>query len=424
MRKLVFLFSLLISLSSLGQTAKIKQLEAQRKQALHDITNTDKLLRDTKKTTASLLDRIKLISNQISTRQKVVSLLNQEIDGILVEQQRIETDIVRLEGELKQQQNSYAKAIDGMLRNRQSENKLLFILSGRSLAESYRRMRYLRDYSEWRSKQASEIKEKGIELKEQKEILAKTKAGKMALLGLREKEQNNLKKEEENYQGEVGEAQKKQKDLQKLLTQKRNQAAALDQQIAKLIAEEVARQEREAKRLAEEKARREALKGKGNKNSQGGNTSPKSQIAPKISEADLALSSNFASNKGRLPYPISGNYTISNRFGTHQRSQYVTTSSSGIDIQSQPGSDAKAVFNGEVTRVMAFPGFNTCIIIRHGGYYTFYGNIQNVYVKQGDKVTTGQTLGKVFTDPETNIAQIHFQLWNGTTKQNPEPWLR
>lgn len=427
MRILIFLCIMLISTFSFAQSSKIKELEQQRKNALQEISNTDKLLRETKKSTSTLLGRIQLISNQIFSRQKVLSLLEQEITGIEGEQKQIETEIIILEAELKGKQKNYAKAIDGMLTNRQSENKILFVLAGKSLTESYRRLRYLRDYSDWRRDQAREITEQSTKLKERKTALLKTKTEKTVLLGQRTNEQVNLKAEESNYQQEVGEAQKKQKDLQKILTQKRQQAEALDRQIAKLIAEEVARQEREAKRIAAEKARAEAAAAaKDNKEVKTKPSSTKKTVtapAP-VSQENITLSNNFASNRGKLPYPITGNYTITTRFGSHQHSRFVTTSSSGIDIRSQSGAEAKSVFNGEVTYVAAIPGYNTCIIIRHGNYYTFYGNIQSIYVRQGDKVKTGQSLGKVYTDPDTGFSQIHFQLWQGTNKLNPEPWLR
>jgi septal ring factor EnvC (AmiA/AmiB activator) len=412
MRIFVFLSVLIISLSSFAQTAKIKELEKQRVEALRDISNTDQLLRETKKTTSTLLDRINLIANQIFSRQKVLGLLEQEVNGISAEQQQIEKDIIALETELEGKKSSYAKAIDAMQRSRQNENKLLFVLSGKSLTESYRRIRYLREYSEWRKDQADEIKEHSAKLKERKDALAKMKYEKMTLIGLREREQNNLKVEETNYQKEVNEAQNKQKDLQKTLTQKRQQADALNRQIAKLIAEEVARQEREAKRKAA---------GKNSSASSGGTA----KAAASLSAENIILSNNFAANKGKLPYPISGNYTITTHYGTHQHSKWnVTTSSNGIDIRSQAGADAKAVFDGEVTYVAAIPGYNTCIIVRHGNYYSFYGNIQSIYIKQGNTVKTGQALGKVYTDIDTGYSQMHFQLWQGTSKMNPEPWLR
>ena len=412
MRIAVFVIGLLICLSSSAQNQKIKELEAQRKKTLRDIENTNNLIRNTNKTTETLLDRIKLLSNQISSREKVVSLLNQEINGINAEEKRIGKEIDHLAGQLKVQLVGYDKAVDAMLRNRKSENKLLFVLSGRSLSESYRRWQYLQDYSEWRSEQAKQIKETNAKLTERKEQLAKTKQTKLVLLESRKSEQENLKSEEQNFQSEMGEAQKKQKDLQKILAQKEKQSADLNNRIEKLIAEEVARQEREAERLSK------------NKQQASGNKSDAPAASTKATLANITLSNNFASNKGKLPYPVSGNYVISGRYGNQQKNKWVTMSNKGIDIQSQPGSEAKSVFDGVVTQIVAFQGYNYCIFVRHGSYYTFYGNIQDVYVKNGDKVKTGQSLGKLFVHPDTNIAQLHFQLWKGTENQNPESWLR
>lgn len=419
MRIFFLLFGLLIGTLSFAQTNReIKKLEEQRKQAMLEISNTNKLLNDTKKNTSSLLSRISLISDQIITRQKIVELLEAEIRSITTEQEKTEKEIIALEGELKEKQKNYAKAVDAILKNRNSENKLLFILSGQSLSESYRRLRYLKEYSTWRSSQADEITEKSNDLKVKKEQLIKARASKLSLLKQKEIEQENLKKEETNYQQEVKEAQQKQKQLQQTLAQKRKQADALNKRIEKLIAEEVARQEREAKRKAKERAAANSKT-----NSSKGRT--ESTATPTMTETDVKLSSNFASNKGKLPFPVTGTYSITNRFGSHQHSQWrVTTSSNGIDIRARAGAEAKAVFNGEVSKVIAFPGYNNCLIIRHGNYYTFYGNIQTLYVKQGDTVATGQAIGKVYTDPETNISELHFQLWQGTSKLNPEPWLR
>lgn len=419
MRKTVLFITLLISLNISAQKSKIKDLERERKQTLLEISNTNKLLRDTKRTTSNLLDRIKLISNQIAARQKVVRLLGEEIDNIDKEQVQIESDIDKLEAELKDKQKSYAKAVDGVLRNRRTENKLLYILSGKSLTESLRRARYLRDYSEWRSQQAEDIKNKSKELLDKKQILVESKKEKQQLLSQRAIEQESLRNEEANYKLEIAEAKTKQKELQKELTQKKQRAAALDQQIAKLIAEEVSKQTKKAKK----KPKRS--------NNTTANTKPTTNESNETetnsvsSTEDIKLSGNFVSNKGKFPYPITGRSRITSRFGKHHHSQWdVTTSSNGIDLQSQAGAEARSVFNGEVSRVVAFPGYNNCVIVRHGDYYTFYGNIKNMYVKQGDKVKTGQALGKVYTDPDTNLSELHFQLWKGINKLNPEPWLK
>ncbi|MCD8193944.1 MAG: M23 family metallopeptidase, partial [Tannerellaceae bacterium] len=131
-------------------------------------------------------------------------------------------------------------------------------------------------------------------------------------------------------------------------------------------------------------------------------------------------------NRGKLPFPVAGRYTIVSRFGEQQNLElkYVMTNNNGIDIQTTPGTDARAVFNGEVTRVFVVPGYNNSVIVRHGNYLTVYSNLSQVYVKAGDKVSTRQPIGKIFTDTEDGNATIlHFQLWKEKVKQNPLPWL-
>lgn len=477
--RLLFIPALLMCISSVAQTSKIRQLEIQRKKALIEIENTNKLLIDTKKITQNLSTRIKLISNQIDSRKQVVSLLEQEAQALAVQQDITQKEIAKLEVELKGKQANYAKAIQGMIYRKQSENKLLYILSGKSLAESLRRMRFLKEYSEWRSKEADEIKVKAQLLHQKRADLEQQRKSKIVLMNQKGAEQLTLKKEEDAHKQEISEAQQKQKELQGIISDKRKQANLLNAQIEKLIAEEVARQEQEARRKAEERAQRLAAERKARElaaakeqaereakeNAEKVNTTPSktknkpnankpkvnkpteaktdNETRPRISQPveektarnsepvlkelpseNVALSNSFAANKGRLPVPVSGRYSIVSGFGEHQQSQYVTTNSNGIDIQTQSGADARAAFNGEVSKIVAFPGYNNCIIIRHGNYYTFYGNIQNVFVHVGENVRTGENIGKIFTDPDTGVTKMHFQLWNGTSKQNPTTWLR
>ena len=433
MRKILISFVLLFNvILSFSQTDKIKDLETKRKLALREIESTTLLLNNTKKNTTSLLNRINLLSEQINSRQKIISIINQEVQVISAEQVKTEKEIVGLQADLKVELDAYAKAVQGIVRQKQNKNKLLYVLSGKTLAESLRRMKYLKDYSEWRNQQAINISEKQSVLVGKKRMLEKSKADKLALLNTRKKEEENLEQEERVHQQEVAEANQKQKELQTLLQNKQKQANSLNAQIEKLIAEEVARQEREAKRLAAEQERKRKAAEERKKANQAKATKSESLVVKQnntensgyVTTENFKLSSNFASNKGRLPMPVTGRYTITSRFGIHQHDKWkVTTNNNGIDIQAQAGAQARAVFSGEVSRIVAFPGFNNCIIIRHGGYYTFYGNIQNVNVKQGQKVTAGQSIGSIYTDSDAGNSQLHFQLWQGTTKLNPEPWL-
>lgn len=420
---LLFLFSLSVVAQN---SARVKQLERQRKEALAEIAETDKLLKETSRTAKNSLNRLNLLSNQLLNRKKVLSLLNQEMEAIDKQIEDTRREIRSLEKELEEKREKYKKSVQTIHQRRTSQDKLLFILSAENFAQSMRRMRYLREYGNWQKKQALEIldKQKEIELK-QKE-LEKTREEKQALVQVREQERNKLQQEESTQKVEVQQLNKKEKELRAQLAKKKQQAAALNKQIEKLIAEEIARAE-EAARKAERERKAAAARGEKpdpEKDTEKRVAATKGGYA--MTQAEQKLSSNFANNRGRLPAPVNRKYTIVSYFGEqqHQELKYVRTNNNGIDLQVAPGTDAQAVFNGVVTRVFVVPGYNNSVIVRHGNYLTVYSNLSQVYVKQGDKVSTRQALGKVFTDTEDgNSTILHFQLWKERTKLNPAPWI-
>ena len=450
----IWLFSTFV-LTLFSQTQQINNLQKQQKILLEEIKNTNKLYLDVKKQTTTILQRINLINKQIASRKEMMTLQNQEIVALEKEQSRLESEIKRLNEELKQKQDSYAKAVRVMQASRRGQNELFFILSGKSLGESLRRMQYLRDYSKWRKSQAEEIKQRNVQLTAKKDELAKAQVDKQNALNALKAEEAKLQEEENVRQSEMAEARGKQQELQKTLQDKQQQARKLDAQIEKLIAEEVARVEREAearrlaaeaerkrkteeaaararreaeaKRKTEELARKESDKKEAV--SKPAEPTPK-QPEPRIESATAAdetfnLSKNFVSNRGNLPMPVTGTASIVGNFGQRRHSEWnVTTNSNGIDIQAQQGANIRSVFDGEVSKVFSVPGYNTCVIVRHGDYYTFYGNIYDLFVKSGDKIKAGQSLGRIYTDPDTGVATMHFQLWQKTTKLNPAPWLK
>ncbi|WP_436419615.1 murein hydrolase activator EnvC family protein, partial [Petrimonas sp.] len=305
-----------------------------------------------KKQTTTILQRINLINKQIAARKEMMTLKDQEITALEREQSHLESEIKRLNEELKQKQDSYAKAVRVMQASRSRQNELFFVLSGRSLGESLRRMQYLRDYSKWRKNQAEEIKQQNVELTAKKDELAKTQTDKQNALNALKAEQVKLQEEENARQSEMAEARGKQQELQKTLQNKQLQARKLDAQIEKLIAEEVARQEREAearrlvaeaerKRKAEEvaaRARRETeakrkIEEPARKESDNTETAPVKiaepavkQPEPKIESATTAdetfnLSKNFVSNRGNLPMPVTGTASIVGSFGQRKHSE-------------------------------------------------------------------------------------------------------
>lgn len=421
----------LATLTTFGQkSAQVRQLEEQRKKALDEIEMTNQLLKETTLTAQNSLNRLNLLSQQILSRKKVISLLNQEVSEIDNQIASARREINKLEKELGEKRTNYGKSAQSLYKRRNSQDKLLFILSADNFAQSMRRMRYLREYSDWQKHQATEIIDKQTEINLKQQELEKTRAEKNVLLGTREQESKKLQTEESGQKAEVQELNKKQKQLKEELRKKQQQANALNRQIEKQIAEEIARAEAEAKAARERERRaREKAKAEGKEPVQ--EPVQEERVAETkggyaMTKAEKKLSDDFASNRGRLPFPVSGRYTIVGTFGEQQHSElkYVRTNNSGIDIQTTPGGDARAIFNGEVTRVFVVPGYNNSVIVRHGNYLTVYSNLSQVYVKAGDKISTRQAIGKIFTDTEAGNATIlHFQLWKEKTKLNPTPWL-
>ena len=412
----VWIVLLALSLSTVvyGQkSAAVRQLEQQRKEALADIEETNKLLQETAQTAKTSLNRLNLLSKQILSRKKVISLLNQELDEIEKDILNIQGQLRTLKRELGDKQTNYGKSMRGLYKRHSSQDKLLFILSAESFSQSMRRMRYLREYADWQKRQANDIVEKQAEISRKQAEMEKTRAEKRALLGTRQEESKKLESEEASQKEEVQLLNKRQKDLKADLQKKRRQAEALNRQIEKQIAEEIARAEAEAKAAREQAAAK-------------GKPVPESKNEPireervadtkggyAMAKAEKQLSDNFANNRGRLPYPVAGRHTIVATFGEqqHQELKYVRTSNSGIDIQTSPGADARAVFNGEVTRVFVVPGYNNSVIVRHGNYLTVYSNLSQVYVKAGDRVSTRQAIGRIYSDPEDgNSTILHYQL--------------
>ena len=420
MKKVVYfvLFCIFFGLAVAQNSAKVKELEKRRKAALEEIETTSALLKDTQKNAKSQLNRINLLIKQIENRNKIIAILNDEIVEINKNITSLTIEISQLQREYEDKKQQYAKAVQGMYNRRSSQDKLLFVLSAQSFSQSLRRLRYLKEYSNWQKLQAEEIKEKQRELEKRKDLLENTKKEKATLLSQRETESSNLKKEEQQKQAELKGIKKQEKTLKAQLAKKRRQANELNRQIEKQIALEIERAEREAR----EKRRRN---GKDQPSEDERQSATSGGYAMTVQERKL--SSDFEKNKGILPFPVTGRSTIVGHFGEQQHREltYVRTNNNGIDIQTSPGADAKSVFNGEVTKVFVVPGYNSSVIVRHGNYLTVYANLKEVYVKAGEKVKTGEAIGKIFTDEEdSNRTVLHFQLWKERTKLNPEPWIR
>lgn len=407
--KLFILLSGLVFPLFAQEQEKISDLERERQNILTEIEETTQLLDVNRSTISNALIRLNLLNSSIESREKMISFLNREIisiDNGIIDR---EIQIKVLEMRLQEKKDNYAAAVRKMYiyRNRLNNN-LLFILSAENFTQSLHRIMYLKEYFKWQKRQAAEIIEKQVKVNEEKLILLNSKEIKQTLLEGRKIEEERLNEERLSKSEEIRLLEKNKKKLLSELEKKKKQAEALEKRIEKIISEETSLSVSPSK--SEHKEERQA-------EIRGGYA---------MTATEKALSSSFADNKGRLPFPLNGNYKIVNYFGVHQYKELskVSVNCNGIEMETTPDNEARAVFDGVVSRIFVLPGYHNSIIVRHGNYLTLYSYIDRVYVRQGSKVITGQALGKIYTDREnSNSTLLHFELWKERAKLDPLPWL-
>ena len=425
-RLLALLFGCLcLSLPVFAQSNKlIRELESKRSTLQKQIAESETLLQATKKNVGSRLSGLASLTGQIEERKRYILTINHDLEAIDREVASLGRQIAALQRSLKDKRDKYAASVQYLYKNRSIEEKLMFIFSAKTLAQTYRRLRYVREYATFQRLQGEEILKKQQELDNKKAELLEVRAAKENLLEERESETAKLEAQEKQQRSLVNSLRRQQRSLQNELDKKRREANRLNDRIDRLIAEEIEK----ARRRAEEEARREAAARK----KQEAAAAPGTAVAKPapvetytLDKADRALSGTFAENRGKLPVPITGPYLITSHFGqyTVEGLRNVKLDNKGIDIQGQPGAQARAIFGGKVAAVFQLNGlFN--ILVRHGAYISVYCNLSSASVKTGDTVTIRQPLGAVFSNPaDGGRTVLHFQLRKEKQKLNPEPWL-
>ena len=412
----VFFLLFLLSSPVYAQKTKGKskqQLQNEITSLQKEISTANELLKKTTKDKEMTLNEVSILDKKIKQREKLIRAYNQQIAVLDEEINTGQTHIKTLNSDLKSLRKEYAKMITFAYRNRSNYTRLGYVFASKDFNQAFSRLRYIRQFSDARKIKMDQIA--GTERRITGEVEANQKAReeRAAMLKDEQNQQEALQQEQDELNRQVANLKKKEGSIQQDINNKQQQAQKLQKAIDDIIAEEI--------RLANERSRKEAEKAA---------TENKSKApAPKekgmaLTPAEKTLSTNFASNKGKLPWPVERG-VISSSFGKHASvvSDKVTVTNNGIDIATTDGSQARAVFDGEVASVTKLTGANTVVIIRHGEYFTVYSNLENVTVKRGDQVNTKQNLGTVHTNKTEGKTELHFELLKETHRQDPAGWL-
>jgi len=407
---LLFVFCfLMLALSAFPQTQK--ELEEKKKRLQDDIKYTNKLLDETETSKKNSLTQLHLLNSKISMRQELIGTISKGVK--LIDKQINQTSSVvgSLENDLKKLKAEYAQMIYFAWKNQGAYNRLMFIFSSEDFNQAYLRLKYFQQYADYRKKQAKIIRETQAALSEKIDVLKKSRNEKAALLTNEEQEKLKLTTEKKDKDDLLKNLQDREAQLKKELKQKQNEAQKLQKEIERIIAEEIKKREEEMrKKAAADKAAGKEVK-----------ETPKGfSLTPE----EALLSDNFELNKGKLPWP-SEKGIITGHFGEqpHPDLPNVKINNNGIDIGTDKGAKARAVFDGTVTGIISIPGAYKAVMVRHGEFISVYANLDEVYVKMNEPIKVKDEIGKVHTDQSEGKTELHFEIWQGSSKTNPEEWI-
>jgi septal ring factor EnvC (AmiA/AmiB activator) len=307
-------------------------------------------------------------------------------------------------------------------------------LSSENFLQAYKRAQYMKQYTNYRKLQGEEIKSKSSELIVYNGKLNVQKTAKQKLIEENEKERLSLEKEKKEQEKLVKTIKKDKNKIASEIKKKQQESRAIDRQIDRLIREAIA----EANRKAAMERAMEKAKAESKAAAKGESDSEIKTRAKAIVSSEAAVSSskivltaeskiladNFKANRGKLPWPVERG-VVSSAYGDHPHPVIGTlmVHNSGVDITTDQGASARAVFGGVVTSVLVTSPITKAVVIQHGDYFTVYQNLSSVSVSKGDKVSIKQNIGKIRTSGDSGKTIMKFIIMQNTIYNNPSSWL-
>lgn len=368
--------------------------EARRARLQKEIAILDEQIRANSAKSANAMSRLTLISGKIESRKQLIAESDRVISEYSDSIRKKGLEIKAIQARLDTLSDHYGRLVRGAYVNRSPKIWYMYILASDNIGQAFRRYGYLRDLSKQMNVQASKIKDAQAELERESARLLSMKKSAESVKAQRMAEMDKLKAEESDSQRLVSQLKRNKKKYQQDISRKQREVDALNREIERII--------------------REATDGKPGKG--GSQTVTRKPI-------DYTLAKKFEANKGKLPWPADG--PVVDHFGQRFHPVYTNLKlpfNNGVTVALPAGTEIKAVFDGVVKQIVVMPGYNKCVLVQHGNYFSFYCKLGTVSVKAGDKVKTGQVVGTV--DTIGGETQLHFQIWSGRTPQNPETWLR
>ena len=411
-----------------------KALEKKRKKLESEISQTQKAIQQTQQTRDNSLKEIVNLEKQIQLLKELIDNTSKEVKGFSSQIQQISSELKVLETNLEQLRQNYGIAIYGTFKSYRMADQLMFIASSQSFSDALRRLNYLRKIGDYRKVQVDEIVNTQIDINTKLSLIQEKKNKQESLLAQQKKQEVALTQNKSQKATLVGQLKVKESKLNVELDKKRKEAEKLSGQIQAIIAKEIERQRKleEERRRKEAEAAAAAAAAKEKAKTPSTNTpAPVTKTPVPVTKTPVytttpevaKLSSSFAANKGKLPWPVERG-TVSRGYGPYKHPVYGgDMDNKGIDIKTDKSANVRAVFEGKVISVVNNPIYKNAVIVSHGDFFTVYTKLESVNVSKGQTISAKQIIGKVYTDEDTKETEIHFELWQGNATQNPAYWI-
>lgn len=424
---LIFLLTISFSWSQVSQQEKLEQRKAE---ILREIREKEEQLQNVQSKEKTVTKQLVLQAEKIKLKEKLIKTTEKQTKLLSNDMYINQININRLKRELVLLKEDYANMIVKSYKSRSEQSRAMFLLSSENFLQAYKRAQYMKQYASYRKVQGEEIKNKTRELEGYNEKISVQKTEKQKLLEENQKEKTELEKEKQVQQELAKSIKKDKKQIIAEIKKKQQETRAIDNQIQKLIKAAIAaanKKTAEANRKTAEANRKTAPNSPKTVSVETSNAASKAiETSTKIvltSEGQL-IANNFKANKGKLPWPVEKGF-VSLPYGDQPHPVYKTlvVHNSGVEITTDQGASARAVFGGEVISVMILSPVNKAVMIQHGDYFTVYQNLSSVNVSKGDKVSTKQTIGRIRTNGDTGKTVLKFTISQNTTYNNPATWL-
>ena len=397
--KLILCLLLLANGMGFSQNKKQQELEDRRQELRQEINKINQLQQENKSKEKSQLSLILNYNYKISVLNNLISVTNQQANLLTREINSNQKKITKLRDELKALKEDYAAMIVKSYKSKNQQSRIMFLLSSDNFKQAYKRLQYMKQYSDHQKQQGQEIKTKSEELQSINANLLVQKADKQKLINENRVVQKTLEEERKQHQALMTSIKKNINVYAAQIKAKQQEADRIDREIDKIIREAIVTSNKKA--------------GKS-----------ETSVGFSLTAEEKVLASNFVSNKGKLPWPVEKGF-VTLGYGTQPSpiDKSVSIRSNGVRIATEKGAKVRAVFSGEVSRIVVIKNSNPIVMIRHGNFITAYKNLSKVYVKEGDKVTTKQDIGEVFTNPSNGDTILNFIIYENLNTLNPAEWI-